>query len=59
MLRKSIKRLHFFHIVGKGSASLVTSLERKSSYVFIRKASRSTAALTCEAMVNMLSLVNS
>jgi transposase, IS30 family len=45
-------------IVGKGSAALVTLLERKSGYVFIRKVARSTAALTCEAMVSMLSLVD-
>lgn len=45
-------------IVGKGSAALVTLLERRSGYVLIRKVSRSTAALTCEALKRMLSVVD-
>jgi len=46
-------------IVGKGSAATVTLLERKSGYVLIRKAPRSTAALSCEVLKHMLSVVDS
>jgi IS30 family transposase len=46
-------------IVGKGHATLVTLLERKSGYVLIRKVLRSTAVLTCEALKQMLSVVDS
>jgi IS30 family transposase len=45
-------------IVGKGPAALVTLLERKSGYVLIRKVPRSTAALTSEAMIEMLSVMD-
>lgn len=45
-------------IVGRGQAALVTLLERKSGLVFIRKVARSTAALTCDALKSMLSVVD-
>ena len=45
-------------IVGKGKAALVTLLERKSGLVLIRKVGRSTAALTCDALKSMLSVVD-
>ena len=43
-------------VVGSTLSSLVTLLERKSGLVMIRKVARSTAKLTSEAMIEMLSV---
>lgn len=46
-------------IVGQGSHALVTWLERKSGYLAVRNVVvRSTAALTVEAMIDMLSVMD-